>query len=177
MERNIELKKYIEQDILEYQQLVRCREVMFYITGDGMTNEQSKAKFKSIISINNKYASIGYFQVLDQNTKEVLGECKLVYYLDDPILFEIGYLLKKEYWRQGLGSKICRHLLAFAQHIDPKKNIIGVIHPENIASKRLLEKFGFKSIFRDIENGIPTEKLILLPQFNEIEHPKLAHKF
>ncbi|MGO1244134.1 MAG: GNAT family N-acetyltransferase [Sphingobacterium sp.] len=160
MERVIELKKYVKDDLPDYQQLVRCSEVMYYITGLGMDGIQSKAKFSSILSINNQQHSIGYFQVLDQNTKDVLGECKLVYYLDDPTVFEIGYLLKKEYWRQGLGSKICQDLLNLAQYIDPTKDIIGIIHPENTASKRLLEKFGFRSFFRGFENGLPTEKFI-----------------
>ena len=160
MERVIELKKYVDTDLPDYQQLVSSPEVMVYITGDGMDHRQSQAKFSSIMSINKQHPSIGYFQVLDQSTKEILGECKLVYYIDDATVFEIGYLLKKDYWRQGLGSKICCSLLKLAQRIDPKMDIIGIIHPDNNASKRLLEKFGFSSYFHGIENGIPTEKFI-----------------
>ena len=45
--------------------------------------------------------------------------------------------------------------------MEPASIRFGLIHPENKASKRLLEKFGFQSYFIGEENGIPTEKLLL----------------
>ena len=41
-------------------------------------------------------------------------------------------------------------------------NIIGNIDPENIASKRLLEKSGFRSYKTDTIDGMLTESLILI---------------
>lgn len=76
-------------------------------------------------------------------------------------MLEIGYLLKDAFWRKGFGTKICEKLLERAKEIAPNDNIIGVIDPDNIASRRLLEKFGFKSYFVGEEDGIPTEKLVL----------------
>ena len=134
---------------------------MKYITGKGMTREEAKIKFLSIMEINQSHPTLGYFQVLDTVSHEILGECKLVFYMKDPSVFEIGYLLKSDYWKQGLGTEICKHLLALARELDSEKDIVGIIDPENAASKRLLEKFGFESYFLGVEDGTVTEKLRL----------------
>lgn len=48
-----------------------------------------------------------------------------------------------------------------AEKTKPGMNIIGNIDPENIASKRLLEKFGFSSYTTATIDGMITESLML----------------
>jgi len=38
---------------------------------------------------------------------------------------------------------------------------MAVIDPDNVASRKLLEKFNFESYWKGIENDLPTEKLLL----------------
>lgn|SRR5690554_5280398 len=162
-------RKYVPEDFPTYFALVSQDAPMKYITGRGMRLEEAKAKFQSILEINNCHPRLGYFQVHDVDSQEIIGECKLVTYLNEPSMFEIGYLLKSEYWKQGYGTKICKHLLALAFELDPQKDIVGIIDPENAASKALLEKFGFESYFMGVEDGKATEKFRLrrhdVPQF------------
>ncbi|WP_400261002.1 GNAT family N-acetyltransferase [Sphingobacterium sp. SG20118] len=158
---SLNFKKYKTEDFRDYYNLVKEDTYMKYITGEGMSKENAIKRFEYILDFGRQHDAIGYFQVRDVETNSIIGDSKLVYNKDDKSLFEIGYLLKEEYWRKGLGTKICAYLLALASTIDEKKDIIGIIHPENIASRRLLEKFGFKSIFKGDENGATIEKLIL----------------
>src|SRR5690606_8455558 len=162
-------RKYVPEDCPTYYALVSQDAPMKYITGRGMGLEEAIAKFQSILEINVSHPELGYFQELESDSQEIIGECKLVTYLKEPSLFEIGYLLKSEYWKQGYGTKICKHLLALAFELDPQKDIVGIIDPENAASKALLEKFGFESYFLGVEDGKATEKLRLrrqdMPQF------------
>jgi ribosomal-protein-alanine N-acetyltransferase len=72
---------------------------------------------------------------------------------------EIGYLLKKEFWQKGIGTLICTELIKVTKEKFSDFKIIAIIDPENIASRKLLEKFGFESYWKGIENDIPTEKL------------------
>jgi len=161
MNRKLNYRKYALHDFPAYNELVSHDAPMKYITGKGMTLNQAKTKFASIMEINQSHPTLGYFQVLDTVSHKILGECKLVIYVKDPAVFEIGYLLKSEYWRQGLGTEICQHLLAVASELDSEKDVVGIIDPENTASKGLLEKFGFESYFLGIEDGKATEKLRL----------------
>jgi len=74
---------------------------------------------------------------------------------------EIGYLLKEAFWGKGYGTMVCIKLLSLAEQRWPTEDVIGIIDPENMASKKLLEKFGFKRYFIGVEDDLPTEKLIL----------------
>ncbi|WP_218565419.1 GNAT family N-acetyltransferase [Sphingobacterium multivorum] len=69
-------------------------------------------------------------------------------------------MLRKEHWGKGLGTQICESMLALATTLNPGKDVIGIIDPDNTASRRLLNKFGFKSFFVGIEDDIATEKLM-----------------
>ena len=94
-------------------------------------------------------------------TGDFMGDCKLEWYPPDRSKLEMGYILKEEFWGKGYGTQICQKLIALADTVAPGMEIIGIIDPDNTASKRLLEKFGFKSFFIGTENSLPTEKLQL----------------
>jgi len=160
MYSTLEFKKYTPEDFTLFKELVKEDEIMKYISGKGLTPKKAEKKFTSILDINTD-PLLGYFKVIDSESQLFLGDCKLVNYKKDPTVFEIGYLLQKEFWRKGLGTKICESMLAMAKHIDANKDVVGIIDPNNVASRQLLIKFGFQRYFIGIENDIATEKLIL----------------
>lgn len=156
----LHFEKYKNSDYSDYYSLVKDDEVMKYITGKGMSAEEAEVKFESIIKINNEDELLGHFKVLNIDSN-IIGECKLVRYKQDRSLFEVGYLLKKDYWGLGLGTEICANMIDLAFSFAPNNPIIGIIDPQNQASRKILESFGFKTYFKGIEDNIPTEKLIL----------------
>jgi len=152
--------KYVPEDFEVYYTIVRDDVVMRYITGKGLNEEEARKKFDSIIRINGEENELGYFKVFDNEGRHI-GDCKLEQYDQDKSLLEVGYIVKKELWGLGYGTMICERMLALADWIAPSADIIGVIDPDNAASKRLLEKFDFKTYFIGIEDNLPTEKLKL----------------
>lgn len=154
------LKKYIPEDFEVYYTMVKDDRVMRYITGKGLTEEEARKKFDSIIRINEEENELGYFKVFDDEGKHI-GDCKLERYDQDKSLLEVGYIVKKEFWGMGYGTLICERMLALADWVAPSADIVGIIDPENTASKGLLEKFNFKTYFIGIEDDLPTEKLRL----------------
>ena len=159
-ELNLAMVKYIARDFAEYQELVGDPVVMRYIAADGLTAVQARAKFDAILNVNAAEAQLGYFKVLNA-AGLYIGEAKLERYKEDLTMLEIGYILKQDYWGQGYGTAICRLLLEKASASYPTMDIIGLIDPGNSASKHLLTKFSFVSIFVGIVDELPTEKLIL----------------
>lgn len=157
--KKIEIGKYEPQDFELYFELAKNDEVMKYITGKGLTEEEAQKKFDFFLELNSKDEASGYFKVFENEFH--IGDGKLIDYSKDPMVFELGYLVSKSYWNQGYGTLICQKLLDLANEINPKKDIIAIIAAENIASKKLLLKFGFETFFRGIEDGWDTEKLIL----------------
>lgn len=152
--------KYREEDYDDFYSIVQEDDVMKYITGKGLSREQARNKFNAILQLNAADELLGYFKVFIAGNV-LIGDCKLVPYKHDPALLEIGYLLKSEYWGKGYGTRICQQMLSLADESFPANDVIGLIDPENTASKRLLEKFGFNTCFTGIEDELPTEKLML----------------
>ncbi len=158
--KNIRFEKYNSTDFNNFFKLVQDDEVMKYIAGKGLNEEQANHKFTSILEKGSVEEELGFFKVYDDKDT-ILGDCKLVYNQHLENSLEIGYLLKKDFWRKGIGSQICEHLITKAKLSFPNKEIIAVIDPDNLASRKLLEKFNFESYWKGIEHDLPTEKLIL----------------
>ena len=158
--KKIRFEKYKPTDFNNYFKLVQDDEVMKYISGHALNEEQANHKFTSILEKGSVDENLGFFKVYDEDDT-LLGDCKLVYnkHLDNSL--EIGYLLRREFWRKGFGSIICEHLLAESAQKFPDFQVMAVIDPDNVASKKLLEKFNFESYWKGIENDLPTEKLLL----------------
>ncbi|MEE9597730.1 MAG: GNAT family N-acetyltransferase [Acidiferrobacterales bacterium] len=55
---------------------------------------------------------------------------------------EIGYILKRPAWGNGYATEAAERLLRFAFEETPLEEIVGVIDPENEASRRVLKKLG-----------------------------------
>ncbi|WP_243832642.1 GNAT family N-acetyltransferase [Myroides indicus] len=153
------MEKYQSTDFEEYFSLVSDDEIMKYITGKGLNKDEAGKKFLSILRQSSVDAQLGYFKVFETSTNILLGDCKIVYNTHLERSLEIGYLLKKEFWQKGIGTLICAELIKGAREKFSDFKIIAIIDPENIPSRKLLEKFGFESYWKGIENDIPTEKL------------------
>lgn len=127
----LSFSKYQEKDFDNYYSIVQQDEVMQYISGKGLTVEQARAKFSSILEQGAADDPLGYFKVYNEEAV-LIGDCKLVRYKHDSALLEIGYILKPEYWSKGLGTIICQKMLALADEVAPGTDIIGLIDPEKI---------------------------------------------
>ncbi|MGV0924151.1 GNAT family N-acetyltransferase [Empedobacter tilapiae] len=158
--KKLRFEKYKPSDFNEFYKLVQDDDQMKYISGKGLNEEQANHKFTSILEKSSVDENLGFFKVYDENDN-LLGDCKLVYNKHLENSLEIGYLLKKEFWRKGFGSTICEHLLSESKNKFPNLEVMAVIDPDNIASRKLLEKFNFESYWKGIENDLPTEKLVL----------------
>lgn len=156
----IHLEKYQVTDYEIFRNLVADDALMQYITGKGLTAVAAAEKFRSILNINTQENRLGYFKILNQN-EAFLGDCKLVWNQCERCVLEIGYILKQENWGKGIGTAACTKLLAIVKEYYPQTDLIGIIDPDNRASKKLLVKFGFESYFIGMEDNLPTEKLIL----------------
>ena len=64
---------------------------------------------------------------------------------------ELGYWIAEEYWGNGYATESSKALIEHAFNDLDVKTIYATYRTENIRSKRVLEKLGFK-YFKDIEN-------------------------
>ena len=83
----------------------------------------------------------GWWAVEDITNKQLIGWSGLQY-LPETDEIEIGYLLARPYWGKGLATEGARIGIEFGFKQLEIPTIIGIVHPENLASQRVLEKIG-----------------------------------
>lgn len=77
---------------------------------------------------------------------------------DDGRQRELGYLLGRELWGQGLATELARALIQWHfAHLDPhlEPGLLGFAHRDNAASRRILEKVGFRPSGERQWRGLP----------------------
>ena len=89
----------------------------------------------------------GWWVVEQPEHNELMGWCGLQY-LPETGETEIGYLLGKAHWGKGYATEAASATLRFGFENLAIEKIIAVVHPENTASTRVLEKLGFRDPIR-----------------------------
>jgi RimJ/RimL family protein N-acetyltransferase len=85
----------------------------------------------------------GWWAVESHSDQRLLGWSGLQY-LPETGENEIGYLLDQSYWGLGLATEAAKAGIEFGFDQLGIGEIIGIVHPKNIASHRVLEKIGLK---------------------------------
>jgi ribosomal-protein-alanine N-acetyltransferase len=75
-------------------------------------------------------------------------------YLPETEETEVAYLLSRQLWGQGYATEAARAALKFGFETAGLERIIGLVHPENSASRRVLEKCGLIYLERKIYWGL-----------------------
>jgi len=71
-------------------------------------------------------------------------------YLPETDETEVGYLLGTAYWGQGLATEAARESVRFGFEELDLPEIVGIVHPDNVASQRVLEKAGLSRVERTV---------------------------
>lgn len=147
------LKHYTELDFDEYFQLVSNADVMKMVTGRPDLESEARKRFGEMLSDNIENSEIGRFKLSLRSDGSFVGHSKLVMTKKNEA--EIGYLLMPEFWKQGYGTEIAKAMINLGKQVDIIHNLIAIIDPENMASKRILEKQGFQWDYDGEYIGLP----------------------
>jgi RimJ/RimL family protein N-acetyltransferase len=95
----------------------------------------------------------GHWAVVTRAEHKLIGWNGLEF-LPETSETEVAYLLSKSFWGQGLATEAAQAALRFGFEKCWLKKIIGLVHPENIASRRVLEKCGLRLIDHKVYFGM-----------------------
>lgn len=89
----------------------------------------------------------GWWALIRKDTGEYIGDCGLTLQpIDGENLPEIGYHLRKEFWRQGYGSEAARAVRDWAFANTAFDRVYSYMTAGNIGSWSVAEKIGMKRI-------------------------------
>ena len=135
------LRKITTDDYDDYAQWYQNKKITAYITGQALTEEETRSRFKQVLEDNNAHDQLGWFAALNRDNSQFIGIGKLV--LQNKGLVEIGYGLIPELWGAGYGTEMTACLLDHAEQFHFIKTITAIAFPLNEASIKILEKFQF----------------------------------
>ena len=95
---------------------------------------------KNYVSCQYAYFDIGFYGIIDKKNDSFIGFAG--FNTPEDYFAEIGYVLKKEYQRQGIGTEVLPVVLAYFRTLYPSLPVRAAMKKDNIASRKLAEKVG-----------------------------------
>jgi RimJ/RimL family protein N-acetyltransferase len=83
----------------------------------------------------------GMWAVETRSTGELVGRSGLQY-LPDTDEVEVDFVLGSAHWGQGFATEAGRASLRYGFEEISLESVVGIVHPENAASRHVLEKLG-----------------------------------
>lgn len=137
------LRRFSLDDLQAFYQLASRPEIIRYAQSAPVASLE-QARELMIAAPFHDYATYGYgrFACVWKETGEVIGfsGVKFVPEISDT---ELGYRFFPEYWGKGLATEAGRASIEFARSDLRLKRLVAMVHPDNVASARVLAKLGF----------------------------------
>lgn len=112
----------------------------------------------------------GLWAVTSHGTGELMGRSGLQY-LPETSETEIDFVLGKRFWGQGFATEAGRAGLRYGFEEFGLECIVGIVHPGNLASQRVLEKLGMQRESRAQYFGMDCYRYVMqLSDYAEL-HP------
>jgi RimJ/RimL family protein N-acetyltransferase len=121
------------------------RVVRYIGTGQASTREQIDAVMKRLPRAYALYPGLGTWRATRRDNGDFVGWFALKY-IPGTAEVEVGYRLRHAAWGRGFATEGARELVRYGFDDLGLYRIIGVTHPDNIASQRVLQKLGFADV-------------------------------
>lgn len=117
-------------------------EMMRFIREPQKTRREAENWIKLVSSLW-KSDNIGFFAVIEKQSKEFIGWCGL-WRLKETGETEVGYAVAQKFWRRGFATEAAEVCLHYGFNELNLKKIVAVTRPENERSRRVMERLGMR---------------------------------
>jgi len=139
---NLILREFTENDFDAVHRYASCVENLLYITWGPNTEDHTQAYIHMAITKANETPCTDYqYAAVLKNTNQMIGACNLALSGDEG---EIGWILHKDYWKQGYGTEMGKALLKFGFDEVGVRRITARCNSENYGSYRIMERIGMR---------------------------------
>lgn len=140
----LELREFVASDQDDIWRLDQDPAVMRYINGGQPTmRAQVAARMKLIPRVYRLYPGFGTWRAARRDTGAYIGWFTLKY-IPDTVVVEVGYRLLRNAWGKGFATEVASELIRYGFDDLGLDRIVGLTHPDNVASQRVLQKAGLR---------------------------------
>ena len=138
------LREFTAHDVDALHALDSDPRVMRYL-GDGRPTgrEEAEAGIERVLRRYAEHPGQGVWHVSRRDTGQFIGWVSLKFAGDSPDV-EVGYRYVRDAWGHGFATEAATRMLERGFEVVGLERIIGVTHPENAASQRVLMKIGMR---------------------------------
>lgn len=100
---------------------------------------------------------LGFRCLISKTDNQLIGVSGLhPFQYSNKATHEFGFILHQDYWGKGLATEIGDFWLKYAESELNLNEIMATVNPNNVASKRVLEKLGMQAIheYHSTERGL-----------------------
>lgn len=135
------LRPFAADDLDALAEINRDPQVIRFI-GDGapQSKEKTATRLNEYLEHGRRHA-FALWAAIEKTTGEMVGFCGLQF-LENTAEVEVGYRLARRVWGMGLATEAAVASLRYGFYELKLDRIVAVIHPENVASQRVVEKIG-----------------------------------
>jgi RimJ/RimL family protein N-acetyltransferase len=124
----------------------------------GVFNRDQTAAFLEKVLNWDRAGQPSQFALIFRETGALIGYCGFFHQrVDGKDETEIGYRLHPDYWNKGLATEAARAVRDYAFGDLQLSRVISLIHPENVASRRVAEKIGTLLERQTVFKGLATQ--------------------
>lgn len=152
------IRPYLPEDLEECFALMQDKDLFHFLDMDVMTFEEYSGLFHWLIDC----YKVGFdrdfkysFNIILKESGTHIGWCGIGGAEFDHSRKEIYYLIGRAYWGNGYAKEAAKALLAFAFNTIGLQEVIAVVKPDNVASRKVIESLGLN--FQHIITGLPDE--------------------
>jgi ribosomal-protein-alanine N-acetyltransferase len=139
----LRLRHFTPDDADDLYRIYSHPELFKYMSNDKpLLWEQTRAFINSLTE-NWQLYQFGVWAIVYKKNQELIGHCGFKF-LENSQEIQMGYLLLKSYWRMGLGTEAAQAVLKYGFEVARLERIVAIAKPENIASRRVMEKVGMQ---------------------------------
>lgn len=143
------LREYTHDDLADLAAMFADDELMRYYSRP-KTRDESIAWIDWNLGLY-RQRGFGLWAMESKETGEFLGDCGLTPQTVDGVTdIEVGWHTRRDYWNKGLATEAATACRDHAFLDLELTRLISIIHPDNIASRRVAEKLGM-----EVEKEIP----------------------
>jgi ribosomal-protein-alanine N-acetyltransferase len=156
------LREFVLDDADDVYNYMSDREVLEFYDVEPYTNiDQAKEELKfEIESFKNKRRL--RWGIARKEDNKIIGNCGYHSIIKPYFRTEVGYILDKKYWRQGVMTEVLNTVIPYGFENMELNRIEVQLYPENTASVKLTEKLGFE------KEGILKEYEFITNKFHDV---------
>ena len=134
-----------DPDVMKYIGVTKTKEEVEDFIQCGLAVEPGVSYYK-------KYG-MDFFSVFEKKTGQFIGQAGLFHVRFNMTCpdIELAYRLHKAYWGHGYATELAKALIHYGFKNLSLPKIIATVHPDNVPSKRVVEKAGMTYV-GEIEN-------------------------